>query len=151
MEVVKDEKKDAIKATEAVEGAKEKQEIVDLNNISISEIPIPEEVDYRIVVDKLKNNQVKTLILTRTQKEIDFFAAVGVLQSSISNALAQPAQPEEPADQEMVIDEIDVEMDITGQLKKMNLKVGDKIPVTKKHLQLREASRKNFIENKEKK
>ena len=151
MELVKDEKGEAKKATD--NKAPTKMEPKEIKDLVISDIPIPEEVDYRIVVDKLKNNQVKTLILTRTEQEIDFFAAVGVLNSSISNALAQPlpAQPEEPADQEMVVDEIDVEMDITGQLKKMNLKVGDKLPVTKKHLQLREASRKNFIENKEKK
>tara|TARA_R110000772_G_C13310332_1_gene440712 strand:- start:107960 stop:108415 length:456 start_codon:yes stop_codon:yes gene_type:complete len=151
MEVVKDEKKDATKAAKAPEAKKETKEIVDLKEIGISEIPIPEEVDYRIVVDKLKNNQVKTLILTRTQQEVDFFAAVGVLQSSISNALAQPAQTEDPADHEVILDEIDVEMDITGQLKQMKLKLGDSLKVTKKYFELREISRKNFIENKEKK
>lgn len=127
--------------------------------LTMADVPLGPNEDIRIVVVKKSNGEVSTSVMSREEGKptFNFFEAVGILEAAKSEALLQnrgggrqeAAAPQQPADQEMILDEIDLEMDITGQMDQMGLKPGAKLMVTKNELDMRNTVRKAFLAKKE--
>lgn len=113
----------------------------------------------RIIITQYEDGSINSSAKVKGKDEkLDVFNILGVIdtakfeiQSSITRSSDKASAPKELADQEVIFDEIDEEMDITGQMKIMGVSSGSKVMVTKSEAKLRTQVRAAFIAEKENK
>lgn len=126
-------------------------------NVVAGADPLLEGEDLKIVITKRQGGGIATIVKYKEGAPFNFFEVMGVIQASVHEAFTRNAGQRgmvAPPPQEMVkftIDETDIELDVTGQLKILGLSLGDEIEVTKAELMMREQTRAAFLAGKENK
>ena len=115
-------------------------------NIDLKKIPLQEGESSRIIISRFGDGRINTI----SSGTKDVAEAIGILEMSKDEILKSVRKDDPYELVEITLDQLDVEMDIEGELSRQGIEIGKPIKVARMTARMREQRRKEFLDAKNK-
>lgn len=114
--------------------------------IDLKKVPLQEGESSRIIISRFGDGRVNT-----TSSGIkDIAEVIGILEMSKDEILKSVRKDDPYELVEVILDQLDVEMDVEGNLEKEGIEIGKPIKVARMTARMREQRREEFLNAKNK-